>query len=43
MEDSDKDGATFYFPGFMFNQAVCEVSVDKNGKVLTIYAEMEYD
>jgi len=38
-----KDGYTFYFSGFMFDKAVCEVSVSKEGKVISKKAEMEYD
>jgi len=34
---------TFYFSGFMFDKAVCEVSVDKEAKVISKKAEMEYD
>jgi hypothetical protein len=36
-------GYNFYFPGSMFNNAVCEVSVDKDGKVLAKGSVMEYD
>jgi hypothetical protein len=36
-------GYTFYFPGVIFDKAVCEVSVSKEGKVLSRNAEMEYD
>jgi hypothetical protein len=34
---------TFYFPGTMFNKAVCTVSVDQAGKVTSKSSEMEYD
>ena len=36
-------GFTFYFPGTGFDKAVCEVSVDPNGKVTSKNSEMEYD
>lgn len=36
-------GYTFYFSGFIFDKAVCEVSVDKAGKVISKNTEMEYD
>jgi len=36
-------GYTFYFPATMFDKAVCEVAVDREGKVVTKSAEMEYD
>jgi hypothetical protein len=34
---------TFYFPGVIFDKAVCEVSVSKEGKVISRKAEMEWD
>jgi hypothetical protein len=34
---------TFYFPGTMFNKAVCTISVDRTGKVTSKSSEMEYD
>ena len=34
---------TFYFSGFIFDKAVCAVSVNKEGKVTSKKAEMEYD
>jgi len=36
-------GYTFYFPGTMFDKAICAVSVDRTGKVTSKVAEMEYD
>jgi hypothetical protein len=36
-------GYTFYFPGFAFDKAVCAVSVDQGGKVVSKHSEMEYD
>ena len=36
-------GYTFYFPGTMFNKAICAASVDQTGKVLSKFSEMEYD
>src|SRR5580658_7216859 len=33
----------FYFSGFIFDKAVCRVSVEKDGKVISKMAEMEYD
>jgi hypothetical protein len=36
-------GYTFYFPAFMFDKAVCEVAVDREGKVTSKGAVMEYD
>ena len=36
-------GYTFYFPATSFDKAVCEVTVDREGRVLTKNAEMEYD
>jgi hypothetical protein len=36
-------GYTFYFPGFIFDKAVCEVSTSKEGKVISRRSEMEYD
>lgn len=38
-----KAGYTFYFSGFIFDKAVCEASVDSEGKVISKKAEMEYD
>ena len=38
-----KGGYTFYFSGFIFDKAVCEVSVSKEGRVTSKTAEMEYD
>jgi len=37
------NGYTFYFSGFIFDKAVCEVAVDKQGKVISKKTEMEYD
>jgi hypothetical protein len=34
---------TFYFPGVIFDKAVCEVSVSKEGRVISRKAEMEWD
>jgi hypothetical protein len=31
------------FPGLVFDNAVCEVSIDRNRKVTAKYSEMEYD
>ena len=39
----DSRGCTFYFPGLVFDKAVCEVSVDSNRKVTAKHSEMEYD
>jgi hypothetical protein len=36
-------GYTFYFPATLFDKAVCEVTVDREGKVVSKEAEMEYD
>jgi hypothetical protein len=36
-------GYTFYFPGTMFTKAICSVSVDQAGKVVSKAYEMEYD
>ena len=36
-------GYTFYFPGFIFDKAVCEVTVNQDGKVVSKSAEMEND
>jgi hypothetical protein len=36
-------GYTFYFPGFMFDKAVCQASVNREGKVISKGAVMEYD
>jgi hypothetical protein len=36
-------GYTFYFPGFIFDKATCEIWVDRNGKVISKSAAMEYD
>jgi hypothetical protein len=36
-------GYTFYFPATMFDKAVCEVNVDREGRVVSKGAEMEYD
>ena len=36
-------GYTFYFPGFIFDKAVCEVDVDQHGKVVKKGSAMEYD
>jgi hypothetical protein len=38
-----ESGYTFYFSGFIFDKAVCQVSVSKEGKVISRIAEMEYD
>jgi hypothetical protein len=38
-----EDRYTFYFPGFIFDKAVCEVTVNQHGKVISKSAEMEYD
>jgi hypothetical protein len=37
------NGYTFYFSGFIFDKAVCQVSVSKEGKVISRIAETEYD
>jgi hypothetical protein len=37
------NGYTFYFPATEFDKAVCEVKVDRDGKVLSKTAVMEYD
>jgi hypothetical protein len=39
----DDQGYTFYFPGMVFDKAVCQVSVDANRKVTSKMSEMEYD
>jgi hypothetical protein len=39
----DSQQYTFYFWGFVFDKAVCEVSVDQNQKVTAKHSEMEYD
>lgn len=39
----DFQGYTFYFPGLVFDKAVCEVSVDANRKVISKASIMEYD
>jgi hypothetical protein len=39
----DYRGYTFYFPGFGFDKAVCEASVDADGKVTAKGSLMEYD
>ena len=36
-------GYTFYFPGFVFDKAVCEVAVNREGKVTSKGARMERD
>jgi hypothetical protein len=36
-------GYTFYFPGTMFNKAICAVSVDNTGNVVSKVVEIEYD
>jgi hypothetical protein len=36
-------GYTFYFPGMMFDKAICSVSVDQAGKVVSKASEMEHD
>ena len=36
-------GYTFYFPGFIFDKAVCEVEVDQHGKLVKKGSVMEYD
>lgn len=38
-----KQGYTFYFPATPFDKAVCEVTVDQEGKVATKGTEMEFD
>jgi hypothetical protein len=38
-----ESGYTFYFSGFIFDKAVCEVSVSKEGEVISRIAEVEYD
>lgn len=38
-----EQGYTFYFPATIFDKAVCEVAVDREGKVVTRGAAMEYD
>jgi hypothetical protein len=40
---SDANSYTFYFFGFVFDKAVCDVSVTADGKVKSKAAEMEYD
>ena len=39
----DVHGYTFYFPATMFDKAVCEVNVDREGKVVSKSARMEND
>jgi hypothetical protein len=39
----DSPPYNFYFFGFVFDKAVCEVSVDANRKVISKVSEMEYD
>jgi hypothetical protein len=39
----DYQGYTFYFPGMVFDKAVCEVSIDPSRKVTSKHSEMEYD
>ena len=39
----DYRGFTFYFPGFVFDKAVCAVTVDSDRKVTSKGSEMEYD
>jgi hypothetical protein len=39
----DSPPYNFYFFGFVFDKAVCEVSVDANRKVVSKVSEMEYD
>jgi hypothetical protein len=34
---------SFYFPGTMFDKAVCRAEVDRNEKVVSKGADMEYD
>ena len=34
---------TFYFPGMVFDKAVCEIWIDPNRKVTSKHSEMEYD
>ena len=34
---------TFYFPGVMFDKAVCDVWIDPKGRVVSKHAEMEDD
>jgi hypothetical protein len=36
-------GYTFYFSGVIFDKAVCEVAINKDGKVVSRQAQMEYD
>jgi hypothetical protein len=36
-------GYTFYFPGMIFDKAICAVSVDQGGKVVSKASEMEHD
>ena len=36
-------GYTFYFPATSFDKAVCEVTVTRDGKVISKDAVMEYD
>ena len=36
-------GHTFLFPGFMFDKAVCGVSVASDGKAISKYSQMQYD
>jgi hypothetical protein len=41
---SDSGVYTFYFfAAFIFDKAVCEVSVNREGKVRSKFSEMEYD
>lgn len=38
-----EQGYTFYFPGSMFNKAVCRVSEDTDHDVIAKHSEMERD
>ena len=40
---ADPPNHNFYFGGFMFDKAVCNVNVDRDGKVKSKNYEMEYD
>ena len=40
---SDAKSYTFYFFGFVFDKAICDVTIGADGKVVSKYAGMEYD
>jgi hypothetical protein len=40
---ADPPNHTFYFPGMIFDKAVCEVSVNNKGRVVSKASQMEWD